>query len=1127
MKAIVKEHIEQLDVKLGGGIISDKIRVDTIDNPMLVIGIGGTGIDALLRLKYQINRRFNLPEDRLTKRKKEKPDNMEFLALETNQHDRNKKYKGIGLDPINELILLSNPEIGSILQNRSILDPCIAEWLSPELNVEDGITGANGIRQAGRLLLFTKAIQVVKGIEKKINVLLEGTSQKLMVFILTGLSGGTGSGCYLDIAYMVRGLMERRFGSAGVDRVNILGYLFTPDVNLSSPSLSSHTQDYIKKNGYAALKELDYWMNVAERGERFKQKYRDVLTVDSPLPPFNLCHLISATNTDGKLLENAYDYCMNVTAENITNFMANEEKHSGEEFAIHDYISNINTNIAQMTHPYSANYKYNIIGASSAVLPIEEITTYLAYRLFKKIEKMFTAGPKENDVDDFMGQNRMNKDSIERRFEQNVPDMLPGYRHSERFSFNNVIKTQSINIDNELEGCLTRIREEYIKVRRQLPGEILEEFNAQISRMFLNADQGPFYVSRLINNSTGFCVLKTIQSYIESLKESLKRLPQYKDELKFSADDKLLEARKAIINKEKKKNDYIEAKINEYMTKAEEERTRYIIEFYEDLFNLINDANNKIYNVFTEILNALNQIFEKNGSILVSSEEVEHKGGKTYYWNVVNIPDVLKTIDKTFANEDEDDLIRNFTRELLDSSDKWIKEQDIDIVGSISDFMSDKFGDLITKSMEDFLIIKYGEGELIEKLVEKNIAKRLDDDAIPVFNLSNSDGNLDFPSWGFVSVPIKAPGILKGIKNYQTNALGKSTFTIKESEVKNRIFWLNTKNGIPLYAYTPLKIYEEAYERTIREREGIGRHLSQTKDNNWANLPSPIPVQSWGDSYSSRRIKEYNDEIRVMFDKACKLGCIREKETNSGTNNRFECIITKAFDLDKYLTAYNLVLPNEQPNFSEMKRCLTDLKNIMAAGIEEEGRRDIFSSFDKERAFVNLTRSPELIKLLRIELKKYEGIQDKIESLNSVFEAMENKDKVLEQFIEVMYTDTIYKKGAQYVFDNEKEEDGCESLINLLRVKKYFEYEIFNRFTGLDEKKKALIMRRAEKKSDELSSSEDISGLLGKVNSLMEICSACKEELEFTKDELINGTEIYDFYKNMLAKLNELRKNIE
>lgn len=97
MKPIVREHIQQLDVSLGGGIVSEKIRVDTIDNPILIIGLGGTGIDALLRLKYQINRRFKLPQDPVSKKKMDKPDNVEFLAFETNEQDRAKSIKGSDL----------------------------------------------------------------------------------------------------------------------------------------------------------------------------------------------------------------------------------------------------------------------------------------------------------------------------------------------------------------------------------------------------------------------------------------------------------------------------------------------------------------------------------------------------------------------------------------------------------------------------------------------------------------------------------------------------------------------------------------------------------------------------------------------------------------------------------------------------------------------------------------------------------------------------------------------------------------------------------------------------------------------------------------------------------------------
>lgn len=44
MKPIVREHIQQLDVSLGGGIVSEKIRVDTIDNPILIIGLGERGL---------------------------------------------------------------------------------------------------------------------------------------------------------------------------------------------------------------------------------------------------------------------------------------------------------------------------------------------------------------------------------------------------------------------------------------------------------------------------------------------------------------------------------------------------------------------------------------------------------------------------------------------------------------------------------------------------------------------------------------------------------------------------------------------------------------------------------------------------------------------------------------------------------------------------------------------------------------------------------------------------------------------------------------------------------------------------------------------------------------------------
>ncbi|WML41259.1 tubulin-like doman-containing protein [Neobacillus sp. OS1-2] len=1129
MKASVREHIQQLDVSLGGGIISEKIRVDTIDNPMLVIGLGGTGIDALLRLKYQVNRRFKLPQDPLSKKKKEKPNNIEFLAFETNEYDRNKKYKGIGLDPNKEFVLLSNPEIGGLLQNRSTIEPYIKEWLSPELLITDGISGASGVRQAGRLLLFTKINQVVQTIERKIEAVLEGTGKRLYVFILTGLSGGTGSGCYLDIAYITRGIMERKFGPTGVDKVSILGYLFTPDVNLSKRGLSSHTVEYIEKNGYAALKELDYWMNCDERNERFAMKYGSLLDVNSPMPPFNLCHLISGTNLEGKWLENAYDYCMNVTAENITNFMANEEKKSGEEFAIHDYISNIRTNIAQMPKPYAANYQYNIIGASMAEIPLEEMTTYIGYKLFEKMNTMFDAGPDQTEVEQFLEKLRIDPDSVHQRFNDRVPEPLSGFENSDRFSYNNVIKTSVINLDEELEReFLLKAKDQYRKCKKQLPGEIMEEFRRQMERLFLHPQKGPIFASRLIYSNDGFCMLKTLQAYIEGLRDRLERLPKAITTEQEYAYNKLEDARSAFISKDRKKNAYIEAKLNEYDARAEKARIEEMIEFYEDVTQLLNNQNNKIYVVYKEILETLRGIFEKNADILVDGEEVKQDNDVTYYWHLVSVPDVAREIQRMFDSKDGELLVQQWSEMLLEKSTYWVKETDIDVVGTVSEFLTDQFGELITKSMEDFLRLKYGDDLPIDKIIEDKIAARLDRDALPVFHLANSNGQLHFPQWGFVSVPVKAPNIFNGIKNFEKHSLSHSRFTIKESELKNRIFWLNTKNGIPLFAYSPLSIYEKSYEKTILEKEGVGRHLVQTAKENWAYLPSPIPEKSWGDTYQNERVKQYNSGVRALFNQAQGFGCITEKNNDQNTSARFQCHFTKDVNIGALFAAYEVDPKKlEKANLGNLKQVLRQLQDMFAGSMEVVGSNDIFGSTNVELAMENLIRSPKLIEKVKSEVRKYLFIQEKIAEIEQVLATQKDKEVLMSQFIQAFYTRTIKKRGALYVYDKELEEDAWEPFVNLTKTTKFVEYEIYQAFKSLNQKQMAQLEKKSERRSVELINQESAAQLIFALEEMAAAYQKEKETLDYDFKEFANGEELYAFYKEMMLKVQEMLRQLK
>lgn len=1130
MKPTVREHIQQLDVSKGGGIVSDKIRVDTIDHPMLVIGLGGTGIDAMLRLKHQVNRRFKLPEDPFSKKRKEKPDNVEFLAFETNDGDRTKKYEGIGLDPLTEFVSLSNSELTSVLHNRSLLEPYIREWLSPELHITDGKNGASGIRQAGRLLMFTKINQVVQTIQRKIQTLMEGADKNLIVFILSGLSGGTGSGSFLDIAYIVRGILGELHDVRAADKVELMGYLFMPDVNLANKSLTEHTREYIRKNGYAALKELDYWMNVDERGDVFRQQYGNILNVQSKMPPFTFAHLISATNVDGKQLENGYEYCMNVVAENIANFMASEEKQSGQEFAIHDYMSNISMNIKQMKTPYPANYKYNILGASSAVLPIEEITTYLGFKVFQRMEKMFQNAPSQNDTEMLAHRLGLDPEAVSREFNKLVNhDPLTGYQNSERYSYANVIRQQNVSMDTELEQhYLAQAREEYIKARKQLPAQIKGVFEEQMTRIFKNPEQGPFFASRILFSDKGFCLLQLISTYIESLRERLQRIPREIEGARDHASGKMADARSALISKDRKKDDYIKAKIEEFRLRSDKERMERMVEFYEDVHNQIIEENSRIYEVFTELLNELNKIFKNNADILVNGEEeIDIKGNKTYYWKVIKVPDVAKEIARVLEEKNVDQLIRSFTESLMENSNLWIREQEVDILTCISEFLSEQFGDLITRSMEDYLLLKYGETDALDRLVETKIAARLHSESTPVFYLNNSSGAFHFPSCGFVSVPAQASNIFKGVKNFEKTSIGNAKFTIKESNLKNRIFWLNTTNGIPLYLYTPIRGYEESYERTIMEPEGVGRHLVQTDKVNWVHLPSPIPEKAWGELYVNARVRKTNEEHRGLFAEANKFGCIRVKPDDSGATNRYECLFSKPLLLDDMLAGYAMQLQAARPNFGEIKRCLTDLKAMLANGLPAVERRDIFGSINEEWAEENFIRSPELARRVKEEVAKYTRIAERISELETFMAGQQDEERLLQLFFESMYTNTIRRKGVAYVFDHEENEEPWEPFVNLLQVNKFAEFEIYGKLRQLEARKNEALQRKVSKRLTQLMSSEDVTPLLTSLRECASTYSEAKSSLELSKDDYMNGEEMLRFYRQISGKAQDLLNNLK
>jgi hypothetical protein len=122
-------------------------------------------------------------------------------------------------------------------------------------NIEDG---AAQMRQMGRLAVFydlghgdnSKIRKALRNAINKVAGYAQGRA--VQVFLVASVAGGTGSGMFVDIAYLVRKL-------AGSTPVFTRGFVVLPTAFSGEPGLT--VSPSMKGQGYAALREMDRFMS--------------------------------------------------------------------------------------------------------------------------------------------------------------------------------------------------------------------------------------------------------------------------------------------------------------------------------------------------------------------------------------------------------------------------------------------------------------------------------------------------------------------------------------------------------------------------------------------------------------------------------------------------------------------------------------------------------------------------------------------------------------------------------------------------------------------------------------------------------------------------------------------------
>ena len=254
----------------------------------LLIGLGGTGVDVLRKFKtYHVQ--TTSPEER---------EHIKLIGIDTIQQEGETDEL---LSP-DEFLHLAKARLNTPMIKRYQDEPYLS-WTKDNLPYFNVHEGAGQKRLAGYLAYLWQGAEVRHRIEKAIRDLYapqitdrlrgiqDGASTR--VYIISSICGGTGTGMFLDVSYLVKSIFETQQLNA-----KRFGFLFLPS---AFPKLVSdpHIAKGIRANGYAALEELNYYMQQSFKEQTLPAHGRMLPVTGSA---FDLCFLVGGQTERGNLV---------------------------------------------------------------------------------------------------------------------------------------------------------------------------------------------------------------------------------------------------------------------------------------------------------------------------------------------------------------------------------------------------------------------------------------------------------------------------------------------------------------------------------------------------------------------------------------------------------------------------------------------------------------------------------------------------------------------------------------------------------------------------------------------------------------------------------------------------------
>ncbi|MCD8116528.1 MAG: hypothetical protein LUE21_05350 [Oscillospiraceae bacterium] len=761
---LIRSQLNELSASGGGSLVKRTVKSQINSNSyVLFVGLGGMGCKSVNAIKRIYTQEF-MPTPQV-----------KFVAVDTDQGALNEvNVTHGGYISADETFPLYSPEAAHLLIQRP---PVVEQWLSrdvPAVNIRND--GAQQTRAIGRVMLCgTNKYEALRAMLSGLIDKLSGPAHNpVTVVLVAGISGGTGSGTFIDVGYMIRMLLTEKSNDQHISS-DFYGVFYTPDVQHSIPEIAGDESKWsnLQRNGYAAMKELDYFVNLGSQRAGTESTYSITLPNGStyktsePILTPNKVFMVSASagisqcediiNMTASSLLNMFQTGTAADANNasqsvlstLSNVIATRDswvtQHVG---APGNNLALDPCGIKNCPFPAFMNYNFATFGYRSIYFPRNEMVAYCANKAFTMVydvwKRAFSFDQKF--IDNAAAACGIGSlDAIYKGVCQTVnfdpaalrikpeEDSYPTRRGT-------AVLGRMAGLDKTISAATAKAQRRLnaLNLNATVADAILTTVKSNVESPVFLRNYGPYGGLVLLNGNEGAGIHGFI-GHIALLSARLRQEIANKQEALANAQNQVKLARDTLARDTSPHDDEIEV----FITACQNYSEAYFEEAFYRLYMgavlqsigaRLNAYNNETFDIYVPVIDAIKDILNQDAAAFAEGT-LHHQGGRTVYElnaydlnNALTMNHQFESIfdgyaDLNMANQVATDFVNSLFMN-PDSRARWkdFMGNPAALADEIRRLFSGITAPLISNMLEKFIVVVYGSPDSIADATEHRTA---------------------------------------------------------------------------------------------------------------------------------------------------------------------------------------------------------------------------------------------------------------------------------------------------------------------------------------------------------------------------------------------------------------------